>query len=70
MKWPAQNHRELSSASENTLDAARAVSMERIVSLTMDYQRGVGVVQFRNGVDAVISSSGYPQLIEKLLELL
>ena len=44
--------------------------MERIVSLSMDYQRGVGLVQFRNGVDAVISSSGYPQLIEKLLEIL
>jgi hypothetical protein len=70
LKWPAQNHREHSAAKEGTLDAARAVSLERIVSLTMDYQRGVGVVQFRNGVDAVISSSGYPQLIEKLLELL
>jgi hypothetical protein len=70
LKWSAQNHRENKTALETTLDAARAVSMERIVSLTMDYQRGVGVVQFRNGVDAVISSSGYPQLIEKLLELL
>jgi hypothetical protein len=70
LKWPAQNHREFNTALESTLEAARAVSMERIVSLTMDYQRGVGVVQFRNGVDAVISSSGYPQLIEKLLELL
>lgn len=46
------------------------MSIERVVSLTMDYHRGVGVVQFRNGVDAVISSSSYPQLIEKLLELL
>ena len=70
MKWPAQNHRDFITAKEAPLDAARAVSLERIVSLTMDYQRGVGVVQFRNGVDAVISSSGYPQLIEKLLELL
>jgi hypothetical protein len=70
LKWPATNHRESITAPESTLEAARAVSLERIVSLTMDYQRGVGVVQFRNGVDAVISSSGYPQLIEKLLELL
>jgi hypothetical protein len=36
----------------------------------MDYQRGVGLVQFRNGVDAVIASNGYEQLIEKLLEIL
>jgi hypothetical protein len=70
LKWPAQNHREPSTAVESTLEATRAVGLERIVSLTMDYPRGVGVVQFRNGVDAVISSSGYPQLIEKLLELL
>ena len=70
MKWSAQNHRKSVKALDVTLDAARAVSLERIVSLTMDYQRGVGVVQFRNGVDAVISVSGYPQLIDKLLELL
>ncbi len=70
MRWPTQNHREQKTALEVTLDAARAVSIERIVSLTMDYQRGVGLVQFRNGVDAVISSSSYPQLIEKLLDLL
>lgn len=70
LKWPAQNHREQKTSAEITLDAARALSIERIVSLTMDYQRGVGVVQFRNGVDAVISSSSYPQLIEKLLDLL
>ena len=70
LRWPTQNHREQKTTLEVTLDAARAVSMERIVSLTMDYQRGVGLVQFRNGVDAVISSSGYPQLIEKLLDLL
>lgn len=70
LKWPAQNHREYLTGKEASLDAARAVSLERIVSLTMDYQRGVGIVQFRNGVDAVITSSGYPQLIEKLLELL
>jgi hypothetical protein len=53
-----------------TLDDARATALERIVSLSMDYQRGVGLVQFRNGVDAVIASTGYPQLIEKLLEIL
>jgi hypothetical protein len=70
LKWSAQNHRKALPALEVTLDAARAVSLERIVSLTMDYQRGVGLVQFRNGVDAVILSSSYPQLIEKLLELL
>jgi hypothetical protein len=70
LRWPTQNHREQKTALEVTLDAARAVSIERIVSLTMDYQRGVGLVQFRNGVDAVISSSSYPQLIEKLLDLL
>ena len=55
---------------EVTLDDARATALERIVSLSMDYQRGVGLVQFRNGVDAVIASSGYRQLIEKLLEIL
>jgi hypothetical protein len=70
LKWPAQNHRESNTVLESTLEASRAVSLERVVSLTMDYQRGVGVVQFCNGVGAVISSSGYPQLIEKLLELL
>ena len=71
MKQPATNHRESISANvEVTLDEARATALERIVSLSMDYQRGVGVVQFRNGVDAVIASTGYPQLIEKLLEIL
>jgi hypothetical protein len=30
----------------------------------------VGLVQFRNGVDAVIASTDYRQLIEKLLEIL
>lgn len=70
MKLSAQSHREYIAALETTLDAARAMTLERIVSLTMDYQRGVGLIQFRNGVDAVISSSGYPQLIDKLLELL
>jgi hypothetical protein len=68
---PATNHREtISNSVEVTLDDARATALERIVSLSMDYQRGVGLVQFRNGVDAVIASSGYPQLIEKLLEIL
>ncbi len=71
MKQPATNHREFISTSvEVTLDDARATALERIVSVAMDYQRGVGLVQFRNGVDAVITSSGYPQLIEKLLEIL
>lgn len=70
MKWSAENHREIKLAPEGSIDAARATSIERVVSLTMDYHRGVGVVQFRNGVDAVIASSSYPQLIEKLLELL
>jgi hypothetical protein len=68
---PATNHREtLINNVEVTLDAARATALERIVSLSMDYQRGVGLVQFRNGVDAVITSTGYTQLIEKLLEIL
>jgi hypothetical protein len=71
LKQPATNHREFISTSvEVTLDDARATALERIVSVAMDYQRGVGLVQFRNGVDAVITSSGYPQLIEKLLEIL
>ncbi len=71
MKQSIANHREpLSSSVEITLDDARATALERIVSLSMDWRRGVGVVQFRNGVDAVIASTGYPQLIEKLLEIL
>ena len=71
MKQPATNHREtISNTPEISLDDARATALERIVSLSMDYQRGVGLVQFRNGVDAVISSTGYSQLIEKLLEIL
>jgi hypothetical protein len=71
LKLPATNHREhMSSSIEVTLDDARATALERIVSLSMDYQRGVGLVQFRNGVDAVIASTGYRQLIEKLLEIL
>jgi hypothetical protein len=72
LKQPATNHRELASSStiDIGLDDARATALERVVSLSMDYQRGVGLVQFRNGVDAVISSSGYSQLIEKLLEIL
>jgi hypothetical protein len=71
LKQPATNHREhISTSVEVTLDEARATALERIVSLSMDYPRGVGVVQFRNGVDAVIASTGYPQLIEKLLEII
>ncbi len=71
MKLPGTSHREhISSNIEVTLDDARATALERIVSLSMDYQRGVGLVQFRNGVDAVIASTGYQQLIEKLLEIL
>ncbi len=71
MKQPITNYREyLSTSVEVTLDDARATALERIVSLSMDWQRGVGVVQFRNGVDAVIASTSYPQLIEKLLEIL
>ncbi len=71
MKLPVTNHREyISNNVEVTLDDARATALERIVSLSMDYNRGVGLVQFRNGVDAVIASSGYRQLIEKLLEIL
>ncbi len=71
MKQPATNHREyFANNAEVILDDARATALERIVSLSMDYQRGVGLVQFRNGVDAVIASSGYSQLIEKLLEIL
>jgi hypothetical protein len=71
LKQPATNHREnISNTPEISLDDARATALERIVSLSMDYQRGVGLVQFRNGVDAVIASSGYSQLIEKLLEIL
>ena len=58
MKQPATNHREyISTNVEVTLDDARATALERIVSLSMDYQRGVGLVQFRNGVDAVIAST-------------
>jgi hypothetical protein len=71
LKLPATNHRDyISSSIEVTLDDARATALERIVSLSMDYQRGIGLVQFRNGVDAVIASTGYRQLIEKLLEIL
>ena len=71
MKQPATNHREFITTSvEVTLDDARATALERIVSLSMDYNRGVGLVQFRNGVDAVIASTDYRQLIEKLLEIL
>ena len=71
MKLPVTNHREFINTNvEVTLDDARATALERIISLSMDYQRGVGLVQFRNGVDAVIASTGYPQLIEKLLEIL
>ena len=71
MKLPVTNHRDFTSNNvEVTLDDARATALERIASLSMDYQRGVGLVQFRNGVDAVIASSSYPQLIEKLLEIL
>jgi len=71
LKLPVTSHRELISTNiEVTLDDARATALERIVSLSMDYQRGVGLVQFRNGVDAVIASNGYEQLIEKLLEIL
>jgi hypothetical protein len=71
LKQPATNHREiLKNNVETTLDAARATALERIVSLSMDYERGIGLVQFRNGVDAVIASSDYTQLIEKLFEIL
>ena len=71
MKLPVSNHREFMNGNvEVTLDDARATALERIISLSMDYQRGVGLVQFRNGVDAVIASTSYPQLIEKLLEIL
>ena len=71
MKQSATNHREYNiNNAEVALDDARATALERIVSLSMDYQRGVGLVQFRNGVDAVIASSGYGQLIEKLMEIL
>ena len=71
MKLPIINHREyISTNIEVTLDDARATALERIVSLSMDYGRSVGLVQFRNGVDAVIASTSYAQLIEKLLEIL
>ena len=71
MKLPVTNHREfVTNNIEVTLDDARATALERISSLSMDLKRGVGLVQFRNGVDAVITSNGYPQLIEKLLEIL
>ena len=71
MKLPVRNRREfITNNVEVTLDDARATALERIISLSMDYQRGVGLVQFRNGVDAVIASTGYRQLIEKLLEIL
>lgn len=71
MKLPATNHRDhLTTNVEVTLDDTRATALERIVSLSMDYQRGLGLVQFRNGVDAVIASTGYRQLIDKLLEIL
>ena len=71
MKQSATNHREyISNNPEAIMDDARATALERIVSLSMDYQRGVGLVQFRNGVDAVIASSGYSQLIEKLMDIL
>jgi hypothetical protein len=71
LKLPVTNRRDVITTNvEVTLDDARATALERIISLSMDYQRGVGLVQFRNGVDAVIASTGYPQLIEKLLEIL
>jgi hypothetical protein len=71
LKLSATNHREhIATNVEVTLDDARATALERIVSLSFDHQRGVGLVQFRNGVDAVIASTGYRQLIEKLLEIL
>jgi hypothetical protein len=71
LKLTATNHRDhISTNVEVTLDDARATALERIVSLSFDPRRGVGLVQFRNGVDAVIASTGYRQLIEKLLEIL
>jgi hypothetical protein len=71
LKLPATNHRDHNTTNvEVTLDDTRATALERIISLSMDYERGLGLVQFRNGVDAVIASTGYRQLIEKLLEIL
>jgi hypothetical protein len=71
LKLPVTSHREfMPNNVEVTLDDARATALERIVSLSMDYGRSVGLVQFRNGVDAVIASTSYSQLIEKLLEIL
>jgi hypothetical protein len=71
LKLPVTSRREFTTNNvEITLDDARANALERIINLSMDYQRGVGLVQFRNGVDAVIASTSYPQLIEKLLEIL
>jgi hypothetical protein len=71
LKLTATNHREhISTNVEVTLDDTRATALERIVSLSMDYHRGLGLVQFRNGVDAVIATTSYSQLIEKLLEIL
>ena len=71
MKLPATNHRDHNTTNvEVALDDNRANALERIVSLSMDYERGLGLVQFRNGVDAVIASTGYRQLIDKLLEII
>ena len=43
MKLPVRNRREfITNNVEVTLDDARATALERIISLSMDYQRGVG----------------------------
>ena len=64
MKLPVTNHREyISTNVEVTLDDARATALERIVSLSMDYNRGVGLVQFRN----VLVTKAAVQQFEEML---
>lgn len=53
----------------HALEQSRAIPLEQIASIAMDYKRQLAFVQLHTGTEVQLEASGYGDLIHKLTEL-
>jgi hypothetical protein len=53
----------------HALEQSRAIPLDQIASIAMDYKRQLAFVQLHTGTEVQMEASGYGDLIQKLTEL-
>ena len=53
----------------HALEQSRAIPLDQIASIAMDYKRQLAFVQLHTGTEVQLEASGYGDLIQKLTEL-